>query len=87
MIIKIIKQRMAVEMLRGDKYDEKVDVFSFGIVICELIGRVQADPDFLPRSSDFGLNHQAFIEKFCDNCPEAFYLTAFVCCQLNPDKR
>ena len=27
---------MAPEMLRGKKYDEKVDVFSFGIVMCEV---------------------------------------------------
>uniref|UniRef100_A0A336LBI2 non-specific serine/threonine protein kinase n=1 Tax=Culicoides sonorensis TaxID=179676 RepID=A0A336LBI2_CULSO len=78
---------MAPEMMKGNKYDEKVDIFSFGIVACELIGRIHADPDFLPRSSDFGLNQKMFFEKFCTNCPEAFYLTAFVCCDLNPDKR
>ena len=27
---------MAPEMLRGDGYDEKVDVFSYGIVLCEV---------------------------------------------------
>ena len=27
---------MAPEMLRGESYDEKVDIFSFGIVICEV---------------------------------------------------
>lgn len=27
---------MAPEMLRGEVYDEKVDVFSFGIVLCEV---------------------------------------------------
>ena len=30
---------MAPEMLRGESYDEKVDVFSCGIVLCEV--RVQ----------------------------------------------
>lgn len=78
---------MAPEMMKGNKYDEKVDIFSFGIVVCEIIGRVQADPDYLPRSSDFGLNKNVFKEKFCANCPEAFYMTAFLCCDLNPDKR
>jgi len=28
---------MAPEMLTGKKYDEKVDIFSFGIVICEVM--------------------------------------------------
>ncbi|XP_051174034.1 LIM domain kinase 1 isoform X2 [Leptopilina boulardi] len=78
---------MAPEMMKGNKYDEKVDIFSFGIVVCEIIGRVQADPDYLPRSSDFGLNKHVFKEKFCANCPETFYTIAFLCCDLNPDKR
>ncbi|XP_049311058.1 LIM domain kinase 1 isoform X2 [Bactrocera dorsalis] len=78
---------MAPEMMKGLKYDEKVDVFSFGIMLCEIIGRVQADPDFLPRTSDFGLNQKVFREKFCQQCPEAFFKIAFLCCDLNPDKR
>lgn len=82
---------MAPEMLRGNKYDEKVDIFSFGIIMCEIIGRVQADPDFIPRNDDFGLNRQQFFDTFClnqvDPCPEIFYKIAFLCCNLNPDKR
>ena len=27
---------MAPEMLRGEVYDEKVDIFSYGIVMCEV---------------------------------------------------
>ena len=56
-------------------------------VLSQIIGRVEADPDFLPRSGDFGLNQAAFREKFCGHCPEAFYRIAFLCCELNPDKR
>ncbi|XP_063927132.1 LIM domain kinase 1 isoform X2 [Zophobas morio] len=78
---------MAPEMMKGNKYDEKVDIFSFGIILCEIIGRVLADPDFLPRSNDFGLNQNTFKEKFCTSCPEAFYQVAFLCTDLNPDKR
>ncbi|KAH8245344.1 hypothetical protein KR032_009349 [Drosophila birchii] len=78
---------MAPEMMKGLKYDEKVDVFSFGIMLCEIIGRVEADPDYMPRNSDFSLNQQEFREKFCHSCPEAFVKVAFVCCDLNPDLR
>ncbi|XP_026477216.1 LIM domain kinase 1-like, partial [Ctenocephalides felis] len=78
---------MAPEMMKGNKYDEKVDIFSFGIVLCEIIGRVQADPDYLPRSADFGLNQTVFKDKFCSTCPIPFYKIAFLCCDLNPDKR
>lgn len=27
---------MAPEMMKGNKYDEKVDIFSFGIILCEV---------------------------------------------------
>ena len=41
---------MAPEVLNGKSYDEKADIFSFGIILCELISRLEADPDELPRS-------------------------------------
>lgn len=78
---------MAPEMLRGLIYNEKVDVFSFGITMCEIIGRVKADPDYMPRTSDFGLDEKKFYQEFCENCPVLFYRIAFLCCDLDPDKR
>lgn len=35
---------MAPEMMRGHKYDEKVDIFSFGIILCEVSRRRQGIP-------------------------------------------
>uniref|UniRef100_A0A4W3JU95 LIM domain kinase 2 n=1 Tax=Callorhinchus milii TaxID=7868 RepID=A0A4W3JU95_CALMI len=79
---------MAPEMINGKSYDEKVDIFSFGIVLCEIIGQVYADPDFLPRSMDFGLNVDAFFEKFVPkDCPPAFFPLTVACCDLDPEKR
>lgn len=79
---------MAPEMLNGKRYDEKVDIFSFGIVLCEIIGKVYADPECLPRTHDFGLNVGKFVEKFLpDDCPPAFFPLAVACCDLTPDTR
>ncbi|KAL3856652.1 hypothetical protein ACJMK2_011380 [Sinanodonta woodiana] len=78
---------MAPEMLNGQTYDEKVDLFSFGIVLCEIIGRVFGDPDYLPRTADFGLNVELYSKKFCKDCPPPFFKIAVLCCQFVPEKR
>ncbi|MBN3316687.1 LIMK2 kinase, partial [Atractosteus spatula] len=79
---------MAPEMLNGKRYDERVDIFSFGIVLCEIIGQVYADPECLPRTLDFGLNVRKFLEKFLpEDCPSAFFPLAVACCDLVPENR
>lgn len=40
---------MAPEVINSKPYDEKADVFSYGIVLCEIISRKEADPDEIPR--------------------------------------
>eukprot|EP01137_Pigoraptor_chileana_P003605 Opistho-2@43984 len=79
---------MAPEMLRGEEYDAKIDVFSYGIVLCEIIGRMKADPDEMPRTSEFGLD----VDKFrhhpsCAGCPEALMQLAIDCCAIEPPRR
>uniref|UniRef100_A0AAY4BHZ4 LIM domain kinase 1 n=1 Tax=Denticeps clupeoides TaxID=299321 RepID=A0AAY4BHZ4_9TELE len=79
---------MAPEMINGKTYDERVDIFSFGIILCEIMGRVNADPDFLPRTADYGLNVSGFLE-LCHpaDCPAAFLPMSVLCCHLEVDKR
>ncbi|XP_028278193.1 LIM domain kinase 1-like [Parambassis ranga] len=79
---------MAPEMIHGKIYDERVDIFSFGIMICEIIGRVSADPDYLPRTNNFGLNVAGFLQH-ChpSQCPSAFLPVAVLCCDMDADKR
>ncbi|XP_049604455.1 dual specificity testis-specific protein kinase 2 [Syngnathus scovelli] len=77
---------MAPEVLRDEPYNEKADVFSYGIILCEIIARVQADPDFLPRTENFGLDYHTF-QHMVGDCPPDFLQLAFNCCNMDPTLR
>ncbi|XP_059840144.1 dual specificity testis-specific protein kinase 2-like isoform X1 [Hypanus sabinus] len=77
---------MAPEVLRSEPYNEKADVFSYGIIMCEIIARVQADPDYLPRTVNFGLDYDAF-QNMVGDCPPSFLQLAFNCCNMDPKLR
>ena len=56
------------------------DVFSFGIILCELIARIDADPDILPRTGNFGVDYLAFSEKLVPkDCPAELLVIAYKC--------
>nr|XP_033791676.1 dual specificity testis-specific protein kinase 1 [Geotrypetes seraphini] len=78
---------MAPEVLRGEHYNEKADVFAYGIILCEVIARIPADPDYLPRTEDFGLDAEAFRNMVEEDCPSSFLQLAFHCCSMNPKTR
>ncbi|MEQ2157553.1 hypothetical protein GOODEAATRI_002976 [Goodea atripinnis] len=77
---------MAPEVLRGEVYNEKVDVFAYGIILCEIIARIQADPDILPRTEDFGLDVEAF-QQMVGDCPPYFLDLAIACCNMTAKLR
>lgn len=41
---------MAPECLNGKEYCEKADVFSYGIILAEMLAQIPADPEFMPRT-------------------------------------
>ena len=57
-------------------------MFSFGIVLCELIALIDADPDFLPRTENFGVDYIAFTDLVKEDCPTEFLKVAFSCVQV-----
>ena len=59
----------------------KVDVFSYGIILCEITARVHADPEVLPRTNKFGVDYVAF-SKMATDCPLHFLHLTFICCQV-----
>ncbi|KAK5610203.1 hypothetical protein CRENBAI_009409 [Crenichthys baileyi] len=77
---------MAPEKLRGEPYDRKVDVFSFGIVLCEILARIPADPEILPRTQDYGLDVKAF-SKLVPDCPQHLLEIAASCCMVESFRR
>ncbi|XP_073450098.1 dual specificity testis-specific protein kinase 2 [Aquarana catesbeiana] len=77
---------MAPEVLRNEAYNEKADVFSYGIILCEIIARIQADPDYLPRTENFGLDYDSF-QHMVGDCPPDFLQVAFNCCNMDPKLR
>ncbi|KAG8437027.1 hypothetical protein GDO86_007928 [Hymenochirus boettgeri] len=77
---------MAPEVLRDEQYNEKADVFSYGIILCEIIARIQADPDYLPRTENFGLDYDGF-QHMVGDCPHDFLQLTFNCCNMDPKLR
>uniref|UniRef100_A0A0N4UIC4 Protein kinase domain-containing protein n=1 Tax=Dracunculus medinensis TaxID=318479 RepID=A0A0N4UIC4_DRAME len=79
---------MAPECLKEEFYNEKADIFSYGIILCQMIARIEADPEAgLCRTNNFGLDYVRFT-AYCENdTPLDFLQLAFHCCLMNPTGR
>lgn len=79
---------MSPECLKEEFYDEKSDVFSFGIILCQMIARIDADPDGgLQRTSNFGLDYMLFTPLCPLDTPIEMLKLAFNCCLMDPTAR
>nr|CAB3266903.1 fatty acyl-CoA synthetase and RNA processing-associated kinase 1-like [Phallusia mammillata] len=81
---------MAPEVIHGQPYNEKADIFSYGLILCQLMALVSCDPEELPRSYDFGLAIDTFQRLLTSNettPPNELLQLAYDCCQLEPKAR
>ncbi len=79
---------MSPECLRGCHYGPPSDVFSFGLVALESVGRVDADPDCLPRTGNFGVDYVAFARDVAPaDAPADLLRAAFACVRVDPALR
>ncbi|GAM23324.1 hypothetical protein SAMD00019534_064990 [Acytostelium subglobosum LB1] len=76
---------MAPEIFMGVDYDYKVDVFSYGIVLVELI--TNQVPDERRPQKMFAFETQAFLSKVPPDCPPAFAKLTVACTSTDPRSR
>ena len=55
----------------------------YGIILCEIIARVNADPDFLPRTENFGVDYLGFSRLVNEECPIELLKLAFTCVRVS----
>ena len=70
-----------------EKYVSVTLIIYLGIVLCEVIGRVDPDPDYLPRTTSFGLAVAQYYVQFAlkTKCPQYFFAIAVIVSTFNPD--
>ncbi|GAM26993.1 hypothetical protein SAMD00019534_101680 [Acytostelium subglobosum LB1] len=82
---------MAPEILLQKKYDWSVDVFSYGVILAELITFKRPGKDFWVRNSTngFDINVEELKENIAipNDCPTVFYDLCIKCCQYEPSQR
>jgi len=80
---------MAPEVLLGKQYNEKADVFSYGVVILELITRGDGPPDMMERipAQGYAINLSKLIPYVPKDCPTELFKLARICVNVVPEER
>lgn len=79
---------MSPEILLGDEFDLSTDIFSLGIIFCEIGARRLADDRHFKRTPPtFGLDPAEVKKLMSPGYPEDFYRLCLDCCQTDPKLR
>jgi len=76
---------MAPEVMCGDKYDEKADVFSYGMVLTELVTRKK--PPLRKPSTGFSFEVEPFKTQCPPDCPPQLMELVIACSAQQPEQR
>ncbi|KAF8632075.1 hypothetical protein AX17_004930 [Amanita inopinata Kibby_2008] len=79
---------MSPEIILGNEFDLPTDIFSLGIIFCEIASRHLADDSrFKRHPPDFGLDGDEIRRYASSGCPQAFLDLCVDCVATDPKKR
>ncbi|KAG8983832.1 hypothetical protein FRB93_006939 [Tulasnella sp. JGI-2019a] len=79
---------MSPEILIGDEFDLPTDIFSLGVIFCEILSRKLADDHVFKRTAPyFGIDADEVHKLASPGCPPELITLALECCETNPANR
>ena len=79
---------MSPEILLGDEFDLPTDVFSLGIIFCEIGARKLADDNHFKRlPPSFGIDTEAARRLMSPGCPPGYFQLCLDCLSTKPEAR
>ncbi|KAF8154028.1 kinase-like domain-containing protein [Crassisporium funariophilum] len=79
---------MSPEILLGDEFDLPTDIFSLGIIFCEIGARKLADDNHFKRTApSFGINEDEARSLMSPGCPSDFLQLCLECLNTKPEAR
>jgi len=78
---------MAPESLANQTYSKKSDVWSFGIVVYEIVARHEPHPDLDILEAGLLIRDQHLTPKIPDDCPPKLRELMQLCWHANPNER
>mmetsp|Transcript_23757 Transcript_23757/g.30261 ORF Transcript_23757/g.30261 Transcript_23757/m.30261 type:complete len:354 (-) Transcript_23757:76-1137(-) len=76
---------MAPEIMLGEKYDERADIYSFGMILTEFIRR--DDPPPRVPGAAYGYDEKSFLASVPKDCPKELLSCVADCTKFYPEAR